>query len=72
MEDSYKGTAIALMIELLASMCGADFLTSNEIIAMTIHHNTTPCGQFIVAIDPFQFKPQVRMRRSFLNVTKEI
>ena len=67
-EDRYKGTAIALMIELLASMCGADFShEQRECCDDDTSTTPTPCGQFIVAIDPFQFKPQSQSETEFLK-----
>ncbi len=47
------------MIELLASMCGAAFsYEQRERCDDDTSTTPTSCGQFIVAINPFLFKPQ--------------
>ena len=65
---AYKGTAIALMIELLASMCGAAFsYEQRERCDDDTSTTPTSCGQFIVAINPFLFKPQDQSETEFLE-----
>jgi len=65
---TYKGSAIALMIELLASMCGAPFsFEQRERCDDDTSTTPTPCGQFIIALNPIFFKPHDQSELEFLN-----
>lgn len=69
----HKGSAIALMIELLASMCGAPFsFEQRERCDDHEDRTPTPCGQFIVAFDPFFFKPSNQDTQEFFERNEEM